>query len=124
MGVMATAATRSRGLDRAWRLLAAAMLLAFGFQSYLAQTHIHETVAATSAMLIHQPGHNKSPMENSPLDCPFCQVVTHAGNFLLSDASLLLLPSQWMETAALHHVLPDTHTAANHYWQSRAPPSH
>lgn len=123
---MAKAAIKARRFEKAplWRLLAAFVLLAFSFQSYVTQTHIHDTVTTVAAAPIHHPGHGKSPVQNSPLDCPFCQVVTHAGNFLASDAPLLLLASQWVEMAAPYHLLAGTGTSANHPWQSRAPPSH
>ncbi len=108
---------------RAWRLVAALLILAFGFQSYLAQTHIHKPGTAISASLIHQAGPAGSPGENAPLDCPFCQVVNHAGSFLLSDVSPLLFAAHWAEMVAPRHLLPDINTIARHHWRSRAPPS-
>jgi hypothetical protein len=121
---MTKAATTVRRFERTplWRLLAAFVLLAFSFQSYVAQTHIHDRATTISAVAVHH-GHGKSPVENSPLDCPFCQVVTHAGSFLMSDAPLLFLASQWVESAAPYHLFADTGTGANHHWHSRAPPS-
>lgn len=118
---MATAKTKLRGGGRAWRLIAILLMLAFSFQSYLVQTHIHEP-AAVSATLIHHAGH-KAPANNTPFDCPFCQVVNHAGSFLISDVSLLLLASQWVEMTAPRHLTPEVGTVANHPWQSRAPPN-
>jgi hypothetical protein len=119
---MATATTRPSNTGRAWRLFAVLLMLAFGFQSYLAQTHIHEPAVAASTTLIHHAGH-KAPLSNSPFDCPFCQVVNHAGSVLLSHASLLLLASQWVELNAPRHLLPEVGAVVTHHWQSRAPPS-
>src|SRR5215469_7489247 len=106
---MAIAARTARRFEKTslWRLLAAFVLLAFSFQSYVTQTHIHDGATTVSAVTIHHPGHGKSPVENSPLDCPFCQVVTHAGNALMSDAPLLFLASQWVELAAPYRLFAD-----------------
>jgi hypothetical protein len=123
MKVMATAAPQARTYDRLWRLVAAAVLLAFGFQAYLAQTHLHEAAMAKAAAgAIHYAGHDKSPAQNPPLDCPVCQIVTHASAFLISDAPFLFLAPQWITTAAPSHSSADTGATASHYWQSRAPP--
>jgi hypothetical protein len=113
MGVTATARTR------VWRFIAAVVLLAFGFQSYLAQTHIHETAVA----LTYHPGHNKAPVDNSPLDCPFCQAVAHATSFLVPGALLPFLAPEWVKMTTLHNLLADKSTATRYNWQSRAPPS-
>jgi hypothetical protein len=122
---MAIATTRTAKIEGAivWRLIAALVLLAFSFQSYLAQTHIHETAATTSAALIHHPGPNKSPVDNSPLDCPFCQAVAHATGFLVPGALLPFLAPGWVKITTLHNLLADKGTATRHSWQSRAPPS-
>ena len=121
MGIRATAKTRAWQLGRVWRLLAAAVLLAFSFQSYLAQTHIHE--GAATAVLVYHPGHGKPPVDNSPLDCPFCQAVTHAASFLVPGTLLPFLAPQWVKITALHNLLADKSTATKYNWQSRAPPS-
>jgi hypothetical protein len=115
MGVTATARTRM------WRFIAAVVLLAFGFQGYLAQTHIHETAAAT--VLTYHPGHSKAPVDNSPLDCPFCQAVAHAASFLMPAALLPFLAPEWVKITTLHALVGDKGTATRHNWQSRAPPS-
>jgi len=97
------------------------LMLAFSFQSYVTQTHIHKAATAESATVIHHAG-QKSPANNSPFDCPFCQVVNHAGSVLISDSALLVLASQWAEMVAPRYLLQDIGTIANHHWRSRAPP--
>ena len=89
---MATAAITPRGLNSSAlsRVIAALLLLAFGFQSYMAQTHVHDIVGKAPAALVHHAGHDRAPVQNSPLDCPFCQMLTHAGSFLVPDPSLVL----------------------------------
>ncbi len=105
------------------RLIAALLLIAFGFQSYMAQTHIHDMAAKTPAAMVQHSGHNRAPAQNSPLDCSFCQMLTHAGSILMPDAALLVPAPQWIMMAATHYLLAGSGTTANHYWQSRAPPS-
>jgi hypothetical protein len=106
-----------------WRLAAALVFLAFSFQSYVAQTHIHDIAATGFTQSVFHLGQNKAPTENSPLDCPFCQAATYAGSFFIPDPSLLLLAPHWMELAPLRHPLARNGITANHKWQSRAPPS-
>ena len=122
---MATAAITPRGLNSSAlsRLIAALLLLAFGFQSYMAQTHVHDIVGKAPAALVHHAGHDRAPVQNSPLDCPFCQMLTHAGSFLVPDPSLVLPSPQWIILTAWHYDFAKMAIAANHDWQSRAPPS-
>jgi hypothetical protein len=122
---MATAATMPRGSKGGAlsRLIAALLLLAFGFQSYMAQTHIHDIVGKAPVALVHHAGHDRVPVQNSLLDCPFCQMLTHAGSLLVPDPSLVLPLPQWITLTAWHHDFAKMAIAANHDWQSRAPPS-
>jgi hypothetical protein len=122
---MATAIRTAKRLESTAlsRLIAALLLLAFGFQSYLAQTHIHDLAVKTPAALVEHSGHSKAPVQNSPLDCSFCQMLTHAGSTLMPDAALLVPATQWAMMAPARYLLPGTGTTANHHWQSRAPPS-
>jgi hypothetical protein len=105
------------------RLVAVLLLLAFGFQSYIAQTHFHDMAAKGPVAAVHHSGHDKSPLQNSPLDCSFCQMLTHAGSILMPDASFLLPAAYGMKMAAPYYLRFGTGTTANHSWQSRAPPS-
>jgi hypothetical protein len=115
----------AKGLERATlsRLFAALLVLAFGFQSYVAQTHIHDVTAKTPAALVQHSGPNRAPVQNSPLDCSFCQMLSHAGSTLMPDAALLVPAPQWIAMAAPYYLLAGTGTTANHSWQSRAPPA-
>jgi hypothetical protein len=96
-------------------------VLAFSFQSYVAQTHIHDAapISSTFAKGAH---HNKSPLGNTPVECPFCQAVAHSGIFFVPVGPLLFLSAQWIEMA-LPHLAPGARAdAATHSWRSRAPP--
>ena len=123
--LMATATRTAKGLERTAlsRLIAALLLLAFGFQSYLAQTHIHDTAAKTPAALVQYSGHNRAPVQNSPLDCSFCQMLTQVGSTMMPDVALLVPAMQWTMMALPRYLLASAGTTANHPWQSRAPPS-
>lgn len=122
---MVTAATKAGRFDRTtvWRLIAALVLVAFCFQSYVVQTHIHEPHASVTAVAGHHFSHGKAPAGNSPLDCPFCQAVAHGGSFFMPDASVLFLLPQWLRITILYAAPPSEGIARNHNWQSRAPPS-
>jgi hypothetical protein len=120
VGPVALAAARKRSVT-GWRLIAALVLLAFTFQSYVAQTHFHD--AALAGTPVSQTlGHGKAPVDDNPLNCPFCQAVAHAGSFYLPVTPLLFLSAQWAEMSAPHFLLRDSSGAATHSWQSRAPP--
>jgi hypothetical protein len=117
---MAKAATRADGGLSGWRLIAVLLALAFTFQSYVAQTHIHQAAFAASSK---DQGRNKSPVDNSPLTCPFCQAIAHEGLFYLPQAMLPFLEPQGVEAAKSYFVLPNNGAAHDHNWRSRAPPS-
>jgi hypothetical protein len=102
-------------------LIAALVMLAFSFQSYVAQTHIHDAAPAGLAIAKAQH-HNKSPLGNTPVECPFCQAVADAGNIFMPAIPLLFLSEQWMESALPHLIPRGNASAAPHGWQSRAPP--
>lgn len=119
---MGSAAAKRRVLA-GWRLIAALVLLAFTIQSYVAQTHFHDTAVGT-APVSQNVGHGKVPVDDNPLTCPFCQAVAHAGSFYLPMAPALFLSVQWVEMSAPHFLLHDSSGAAAHSWQSRAPPIH
>jgi hypothetical protein len=102
-------------------LIAALIVLAFSFQSYVAQTHIHDAAPITSdsAKSTH---HNKSPLGNTPVECPFCQAVAHDGTVFMPMAPVLFLSEQWIEMASPYFMLHGNAVAPVHDWQSRAPP--
>ncbi len=122
---MATATTIAAGSEKAtlWRLIAALLLLAFSFQSYMAQTHIHDIAASSPAALIHHAGHNKAPVQNSPLDCSFCQMRGPCQQRPHARYLIRVAGAAMDEDGGAALFLANTGTAANYDWQSRAPPS-
>jgi hypothetical protein len=127
MKVAATRYSRIRLTSAASRFVAFVVVLAFTLQSFIIQTHIHGTsqtfgAAAIVKILTDAPGHGQLPVDNSPVDCPFCQAIDHVGAFFAPAMPLLLLPAAQAERMA-HAIAARVmagHTALN--WRSRAPP--
>jgi Protein of unknown function (DUF2946) len=123
---MTAAAAESPGIRRgnpARRFVVFIAILAFAFQSYITQTHIHELQGFRGgATATHSSAPSKTPLRDSQTDCPFCQAVIHAGFFVASAAPTLRLPVALVETVALVSTAPETTDPVAHDWQSRAPP--
>src|SRR5471032_1729163 len=70
----------------AWRgLFVAFMLLALVVQGYATQTHIHKQSgsAVSSALKAGgSPKHDNFPVNDDPANCPICQQIIHAGQFV------------------------------------------
>lgn len=97
------------------------ILAAFTLQSYIVQTHIHGAAPATVSKALTSTGHGKSPVDNSPLDCPFCQAAL-SGAFALSATPLVFLSTAGVFLAALDHPVTASYDTVAHIWRSRAPP--
>jgi hypothetical protein len=113
---------RRQGL--ASRLVVLLAVLAFAFQSYVTQTHIHDDLPQSSFIVKavgDAPAHGKKAPLN-PASCPFCQSVALAGAFVSPTNVLFHLPLAWVLSVA--HVFTARATSATiaHDWQSRAPP--
>jgi hypothetical protein len=112
------------------------VFLAFAFQSYVTQTHIHFAGEAAvdifapvekspaSAKIAPQGKQNpdKYPPKDDPANCPICQEVMHTGAFVMPDFVALLLPSQPISIVPIVIALPAAIEAVSHAWQGRAPP--
>lgn len=119
-------ASVTRRLDgrRGWRVIVASLLLiAFTLQSYITQTHIHSVSPAAISKTL-AGSHGKAPVDDSPMDCPFCQAVAHDGPFFLPGAPVLLLSAIWVELGAPFFSARVNAVVPAHNWQSRAPPHH
>ena len=120
---MKAGAALVKGRRSGWQWIACLVLIAFTLQSYITQTHIHAaTPAAITKIFTHS--HGKAPLDDSPVDCPFCQAVAHDGPFHLPTVPLLILSIAFVELAPLAHRLRHPSDAFAHIWQSRAPPHH
>ncbi len=116
------------------------IVVAFTWQSFLAQTHIHISyslgtapildLARVNASVSDNPSTNepsgvprdKYPVNGDPANCPICQEIMHTGQLVVPAAALLVLPSA---VAFGFPVFIETAThfrAPSHIWQGRAPP--
>jgi hypothetical protein len=117
------AASIGRNNGQGWRAIACLILLAFTLQSYITQTHIHNT-SPTSISKTFSKSHSKAPIDNSPIDCPFCQAIAHDGSFFLAAMPIFHLSATWTESAVFRFCERLNAGTAAHNWQSRAPPQH
>jgi hypothetical protein len=124
-----------------WRqLLPALMLVAFALQSYITQTHIHiagqvvtggftfadegsnapQGKAATVAG--DRADHGKPPPSDDPANCPICQEMLSAGNYVSPGVVAIPLPTLVTFTIASVDVARPFISAVSHDWRGRAPP--
>jgi len=124
-----------------WRLLVATLaLIAFAFQSYVTQTHIHFAhVGSTSAIkltgrLPSQPiatadkkqigtPSNKTPSNDDPLKCPLCQAVGYAGHFVTPASAALVLALTPIAILRLAIPIVSPRQSPSHIWRGRGPPN-
>jgi hypothetical protein len=118
---MKTAAKRIAGTKKRWHFAIWLILTAFTLQSYVIQTHLHDTTPAAISKAPTNAGDGKSPVDNSPLDCPFCQAAL-TGAFALSDPALVFLSAAGILLAAPDHPATASYDTVAHIWNSRAPP--
>ncbi len=120
-----------------WRLaVASVVFVAFAFQSFVAQTHIHfapdalarlAAYSASHAPKIAQGGagqdrHDNHPDNDDPANCPICQEILHCGQFVAPAAQFILPPAMAVSTiAVVDKALPFV-LALSHDWRGRAPP--
>ena len=110
-------------------LITLAVLLAFGLQSYITQTHIHlapDAPFSSYSKLNAQSGKeqqpDKFPANGDPANCPICQEILHSGQFVTPSAAVLLLPTIAVSVIKIVANIPVVAQGASHAWRSRAPP--
>lgn len=121
------AAASIRGWRQALIFLA---LIAFAFQGYVVQTHIHfapGTFAATDGDEHAVSGktsdhHDKLPPNENPANCPICQEMLAYGQFVTPSAQALLPPTIAVSTIAIVETALPFIFAPSHSWRGRAPP--
>jgi len=105
------------------RLVMLFAVLAFAFQAYLVQTHIHGQ-PITPALNAHV----SAPAQPAPFDplapanCALCQEILHAGAAITPDAAPFTLLLNWIAMAPAVTHLPSAAQAPPTGWHSRAPP--
>jgi len=113
----------SRRMSAGFVALLLAALVAFAWQSFVTQTHIHLSdgpVATARAASTQVSGTQPAP--DRPIDCPICHDGAIAGHYLSPGPVLVLAAigaTLWLfaPTASA----PSRH-ARSHAWRSRAPP--
>ncbi|MEP9357722.1 hypothetical protein [Sphingomonas sp. KR3-1] len=118
-----------RGKLRArWAAVLLTALLAFCWQSFVTQTHLHFEPAAYGAAVSGQAspaavrsdtGKNSS---DTPATCPICQEIAHGGLYLLPTPVALTPPEPAAAWQAVAASLVDAVRKPSHAWRSRAPP--
>ncbi|HTT98376.1 MAG TPA: hypothetical protein VMF58_10025 [Rhizomicrobium sp.] len=104
------------------------VMLAFGLQSYITQTHIHlkPDTFSSYAKLNHETGKqdpaDKFPANGDPANCPICQEILHSGQFVTPTAAVLLLPTATVSIIKIVADIPVAAQRPSHAWRSRAPP--
>jgi len=99
-----------------------AALIAFGWQSFVTQTHLHLVPAPAAA---HVAGPQLAPTQSAPdqpIDCPICHANAIGGHYLTPAPTLLPAPialASWLFVVIRR--LP-SRRALSHAWRSRAPP--
>ncbi|MBV9747249.1 MAG: hypothetical protein JO157_00390 [Acetobacteraceae bacterium] len=110
------------------RLLHVIALALLAWQALVVQVHLHAPEAPVGATpaAVAQAGAQLSPTRHrpdSPLDCPICREIAHAGHYLTPDPVAYALPiavAAWLSVAPLPKLLLGQRS---HAWRSRAPPA-
>lgn len=114
-----------------WRLIVAAFaLMAFALQSYATQTHIHGAFVSSDVVKISKQVAGKTPNEprdkypanDDPANCPICQEIMHAGQYVTPSAIVFALPAETIAVIPISLDAPLIVKAVSHGWRGRAPP--
>jgi len=105
-----------------WFATMVAILLAFSWQSFVAQTHRHyeSLSAAATTVSVQSPG--KSSPGDLPASCPICSELAHAGQVILPAPVTIAAPAEALVWLARTAPLALSRAERSHAWRSRAPP--
>jgi hypothetical protein len=106
-------------------LLVAFMALTLFFQGYVTQSHFHTQNELTNTNVLKAggaPGHDNNTPSDDPDNCPICQQLMHAGQFvaptsLVYFSALLAISVIEIVTLAIPRF-----DAISHSWRGRGPP--
>jgi hypothetical protein len=118
---MNTAAKEIAGVKGRWHFAIWLFLVAFTLQSYVVQIHFHDAAPTAISKVLANTGHGKSPADNSPLDCPFCQAALSSA-FALFATPLVFISADSTILATLNRPASASYDTMAHIWRSRAPP--
>jgi hypothetical protein len=101
------------------------MTLAFLFQSYAAQTHIHleadGITLAKVAPVTKLDSKSGAPTRETPDNCPLCQFL-YGGQHVPPSVLIFFLPSAAVSVIEPVLALLPHYDAVSHSWRGRAPP--
>ena len=103
-------------------MISLVVMLAFGVQSFLVQTHLHnlpQTLAVAADIAASTPS-SKAPLDADK--CLLCQEYVHSGAYVTPVAAAVLPPSAAVSLLPLQLALVFADRPASHSWMGRAPP--
>jgi hypothetical protein len=106
-------------------MLVSALLLALVVQGFATQTHLHWQNAFLDRFAPaanHLPGQDKYPLNEDPANCPICEQIADAGEYVVPawlSPFLLVLAISTIEFVNI--ALPGF-DAISHSWRGRGPP--
>jgi hypothetical protein len=110
----------------AWQsFLVGFLVLVLVFQGYATQTHIHKQTDVAANIVSKADGssdHNKIPDNDDSANCPICQQISHAGQYVAPAwliSFLILAAVSTIEIATFSIPRFDT---VSHSWRGRGPP--
>ena len=125
------AVARSTGLIKrlpAWRwFLVASIILTLVVQGYATQTHLHEQSGSTVSAALkagETPKHDNFPVNDDPANCPVCQQILHAGQFVAPAWLLPFLILAAVSTIEITTAVLPHYDTVSHSWRGRGPPLH
>lgn len=91
-------------------------LFAFTLQSFVTQVHVHGTPVATTQSVKTSKG---AP---EPANCPICQEMLHAGQYVMPSAANFLPLSLVSVAVSTTTGIAAVAQSPSHSWNSRGPP--
>ena len=107
------------------RLVTLALLLAFAFQAYVVQIHVHGQPVQGSVTQQFQGQSPAKPLPSDPLNpatCKLCQELIHSGAAITPAGPAFVLLLNWAAAHLPPSQLPAAALAPQTGWQGRAPP--
>jgi hypothetical protein len=112
----------------AWRhVLVAVLLLTLVVQGYATQTHLHKQNGSTVSAGLkagETPRHDNFPVNDDPANCPVCQQILHAGQFVAPAWLLPFLILAAVSTIEITTAVLPHYDTVSHSWRGRGPPLH
>ena len=124
----------------AWRsLLVYLFVIAFTFQNFLTQSHIHRIQSLSGSATILDTGfkavageatltaasgkQDKYPASDDPANCPMCQAFALSGHFVAASGIAIAAPTKVSWASVTSDFAVSILSAASHSWRSRGPPT-